>query len=393
MAQLPQELVDAIVCELDTPSLTTCAHTAKTFAEPCQRRIFYTMVLRSEEPEFTDRTYRRASELFSSAPHLAAYVRDFNAVWPIDPGDTRPFEAVLRSLSNVRRFTISTAGPYVGWDWDEAVPTAAIFDMLSLPSLDRFHMLRILNVPPSLIYHAASSVRVLSLDPCPDRENGAPSSLFSTTPPQLEHLNLLSSRSTRHLSEFVLMLSGDGYLQKIQRLALTAGGVAYESSRDLLESVSATLRHLEITYGRHDHVPIPQMKHLQFLELSFYIGTSRVLPPDLDLIVAKLPELTPILESFTFTLRMIPQMQETLWVSDGPWPVFDVGFTERGALPRLRRVTCCLHRIMDYFHSGRNVSYDGFVATMRTKLCGLDGSGMLNFAQRTSDYRFEDGLP
>jgi hypothetical protein len=132
---------------------------------------------------------------------------------------------------------------------------------------------------------------------------------------------------------------------------------------------------------------------LHVLELGFYIGESRVLPGNLDLIASRIPELTPVIKSLTVTLQVMPRIPEIPWELGGPWPVFDVGFMERGELPRLRNVTCCLHLKMDYFHGDSSVFYGGFVKAMEEKLTGLTGTDMLRFTQRNSTYRHEDHLP
>lgn len=133
---------------------------------------------------------------------------------------------------------------------------------------------------------------------------------------------------------------------------------------------------------------IPHFGNLQVLELSFDIGMDREVPDNLAFIVSGLPSFSPRIESIDFTLAIQIRIPEKTWSPGEPWPLFDVGFLERRQLPRLRNVTCCLHRTMEYFHGNSRVSYDGFVTTMQEKLVGLVGSDILNFAERDSSYRW-----
>jgi len=189
------------------------------------------------------------------------------------------------------------------------------------------------------------------------------------------------------------MLRRDGYLRNTRRLTLSLE-LREEGYQDLFDSLPTTLRHLEIEYGLfRGIITIPKGGLLQVLELGSYIGVFRSLPRNLDYIVSKLPELTPLIESLTFTFRIMPRIPEIPWADDGPWPVFDIGFLERRELPRLRNVTCCLHLTMDYFHGDSNVSYGGFVKAMERKLVGLTGTDLLTFTQRNSSYRYRDHLP
>ncbi|KAJ6531059.1 hypothetical protein B0H19DRAFT_1384319 [Mycena capillaripes] len=385
--RLPQELIDAIVFELrdNTSSLTACSKTARTFRVPCQRRIFRQLVLHNEESGYSN-NFRRASDLLTSSPHLETYVHDLTSAWPIQSKDMRRFESVLRALHNVQRFTISNNGSFVGWNTIPLALASTIFDFISLPTLDRLHLIGICDVPFSLINHAISSVRVLSLDIYAD--HGVMSASIPPSPSQirLEHLILLHSRTTFYLRHLLCMLNREGYFRNTGHLILPLEQ-RDDDDRALFESLPVTLRHLEIEFGlTRGIVTIPKLAHLQVLELGFYIGLSRVLPDTLDLFVSNIPELTPLVESITFTFEIMPRIPEIPWASNQPWPVFDVGFMQRGDLPRLRRVTCCLQLKMQYFHGDSNVSYVGFVAAMEGKFLGLTGTDMLAFTKGTRPH-------
>ncbi|KAF7337823.1 hypothetical protein MVEN_02005200 [Mycena venus] len=391
--RLPQELIDAVVLELrdDSACLAACSKTAKTFRVPCQRLIFREMVIHSEESGYPN-TYRRASDLLTSSPHLEAQVLNISTAWPTEENDMHAFEAVLRLLRSVQRLVISNTG-FVSWRTYPAL-NAAMFDFISLPSLDRLHLIKMDEVPSSLIYHAASSVRVLSLEIYLDQTNvSEPPVEPSPSSPQLEHF-ILSSRPTFYLSTFVSRLSRGGYLRNTRRLTLSLEE-RQEGYQNLFDSLPLSLRHLEIDYGLFRGImSIPKLESLQVLELNLYIGMTRSLPSNLDRIVTKLPELTPLLERLTLTFRTMPRIPEIPWsTQDGSWPVFDVGFLERRELPRLCKVTCCLQLTMDYFHGDSDVSYTGFVTALERKLPGLRGTDMLIFTQKNSSYRYQDHLP
>ncbi|KAJ7907284.1 hypothetical protein B0H13DRAFT_2018828 [Mycena leptocephala] len=392
--RLPQELIDAIVLEFhdDSSRLSACSETARIFRVPCQRRIFRELVLRSEESGYSH-TYQKACNLLTSSPHLEAYVHVLTTAWPTESMEMQPLESVLRALHNVQRFTISNTGSRATWKTISPSLSSAISEILSLDSLDRLHLIGIGDVPFSFIYHAACTVRVLSLDISVDRNIATVPTQPSPSQPQLEHLILLHSRSTFHLIHFILILIREGYLRNTRRLflPLEPRDVGYQA---LFDSLPATLQRLEIEYGLiRDIITPPKFGFLHVLELGFYIGESRVLPGNLDLIASRIPELTPVIKSLTVTLQVMPRIPEIPWELGGPWPVFDVGFMERGELPRLRNVTCCLHLKMDYFHGDSSVFYGRFVKAMEEKLTGLTGTDMLRFTQRNSTYRHEDHLP
>jgi hypothetical protein len=247
--RLPQELIDAIVLEFhdDSSRLIACSETARIFRVPCQRRIFRELVVHSEESGYSH-TYRQACNLLTSSPHLEAYVHLLTTAWPTESKEMQLFESILHALHSVQRFTISNTGSRATWKTISPSLSSAISEILSLDSLDRLHLIGIGDVPFSFIYHAACSVRVLSLDISVDRNIAAVPTQPSPSQPQLDHLILLHSRSTFHLIHFMVILSREGYLRNTRRLFLPLEP-RYVGYQALFDSLPATLQHLEIEYG------------------------------------------------------------------------------------------------------------------------------------------------
>ncbi|KAJ7355820.1 hypothetical protein DFH08DRAFT_853662 [Mycena albidolilacea] len=377
--RLPQELVDAIILELrdDAPSLTACSKTARAFRIPCQRRIFRELMIDTEESGYRN-NYQRASELLASSPHLEAYVRKLTTTCPTEQKDICAFESVLRVLRSVRRLTISGPGSLV-WRNLSSDFTSALFDFMTLSPLDRVNLMNMVEVPSSLVCHAASSTRVLELNAQSIHEDSA----VKPSPPkaQLEHL-IFSSRCVHYRGRLIAMLGQAGYLGNTRRLSIS---LAEWEREGVFDSLPATLRHLEINYNsftRFRHMlAIPKIVGLQVLELGVNLSMSRSPPQYLGHILSKLPEFAPLVERIVLKFTIIPCIPEAPWIHHGVWPVFDVGFVERRQLPRLRNVTCCLQLAMDYFYGDDSVSYEGFVAAMERKLPGLTGTNMLAFTR------------
>ncbi|KAJ7850718.1 hypothetical protein B0H13DRAFT_2284749 [Mycena leptocephala] len=272
--------------------------------------------------------------IFSLRLRISRLVSMSSQLWPTESMEMQPMESVFRALHNVQRFTISNTGFLPTWKTISSSLSSAISEILSLDSLDRLHLIGIGDVPFSFIYHAACSVRVdISVDrniaavptqPSPSQPSSNTSSCFIPEAPSIIH--------------FMVILSKEG------------------NTRWLFLPLEPRY-HLEIEYGLiRDIITFPKFGFLHILELGFYISQSRVLPGNLDLIAPKIPGLTPIIKSFTVTLQVMPRIPEIPWELGGPWPVFDVGFMERGD-----SMTCCLHLKMDYFHGNSSVFCGGFV--------------------------------
>ncbi|KAJ7766178.1 hypothetical protein B0H16DRAFT_1523282 [Mycena metata] len=248
MVDLPQELVDIILEDfVGHKDLKACALTARAFLPSSQRGLFRRMSLRWESQSQRRRqgssgrvgpAFRWELRFLCENPHLALYVRDLTLDIPKSDADQSTLEAVLRLLGNLERVAINGYGRM----WDELLGSlaSAILTTISLPSLRRVHLRRLTNVPHSVIFHAATSVRVLSLNRIvPQRHGDIPHDVPPNT--NLEHLILpwsLTTGTLLQLCEFLLTA------QDLRRLSVNAG---YHFA--LATASSAHLRYLEVDFG------------------------------------------------------------------------------------------------------------------------------------------------
>ncbi|KAJ7686789.1 hypothetical protein B0H17DRAFT_1071131, partial [Mycena rosella] len=226
--------------------------------------------------------FDQALEVLNRYPHLAVHLRDLTIAIPKSQSAQAALGAVLRLLLNVERLAVN--GNALAWNGLGVLPAlaAAILAAISLPSLECLHLLRI-HPPSSVLLHAASSVRVLSLDRVV---------LFGATPALLRECDLLLD--VRHL----------------QRLAVHVQPSLWDYHRTLIVSSSNHLRHLELDCGDLSFtLNLPPLPVLQTMTLILARSKDDdgywILPSGLALTVAALAVAASRLEALTFTV-LIP---------------------------------------------------------------------------------------
>ncbi|KAJ7481028.1 hypothetical protein B0H11DRAFT_1230256 [Mycena galericulata] len=284
-------------------------------------------------------TCQRASDLLASSPEVARYVHSLHIPLPTLLKEMHALESALRTptLHNVRSLEVYQFQTR-SWNFVPAGLASVVFDIISLATLDQLDLNSMTDVPSSLIYCAASSVRMLSLFHV-TMHRQTPS--VATQPPPsalcLDHLILHSGML--NVRNFLRDLTGEGHLRSLRGLSIQFDSSPYEDHIETFTGIfaplSATLLQLDLDYGRFRSLHmIPQFENLQVLNVSFNIGVDRAIPDYLTRIVSGLPEFAPRVESIAFTLAIVPLVQETPWVQSGlSWPLFRAGFIERHDLP------------------------------------------------------------
>jgi hypothetical protein len=162
--------------------------------------------------------------------------------------EAAPLVFILDVVPNIRRFKIMPKDVY--WEAMPAPLTAAVLRVISLPSVDALCLGVFHNLPLSLLFHALTSFRVLSI-------NLTETGLYDAA--EVEKL-YLSSFSPR-LEEFSIALWGDAThqmielvtrsrcLQLLKRLNMGFVGVNTEYQQKLFATVAGSLQHLVLRTG------------------------------------------------------------------------------------------------------------------------------------------------
>ncbi|KAJ6465628.1 hypothetical protein C8R47DRAFT_1154708 [Mycena vitilis] len=386
MAQLAQELIDAIVDELeDKDDLCTCALAARTFLHPSQRRLFRSLSLRWDGVSSRSAVLDRAVAFTDRFPHLIPHVREVSLDIPSNTENQVTLGRVLRMLGNIEHLTVH------GRDmrWKRVVPALAstMSDILSLPTLERLELFRIGLISSAFVFHAASSVRALTLY-CVSGGGGQDVLSDGRANTHLEGLFLPGWNSGRSL------LRTCPFLLSAQNLRHLAGSYELGHHRTLTAASSLHLRYLELECGSFLYeLNLPYLPALRSLSLSFAVSVRilqddgpRVWSPELlQAAIMTLPTVAPNLDTLNFVV-LVPSFygSHVRWEKPSALPYFDIDsstdYTQH--LPQLRKINC----VFQYENplapvSGLAHAYKAFAGYMEAKLAAAHAAGIVSVSR------------
>ncbi|KAJ7774473.1 hypothetical protein DFH07DRAFT_952173 [Mycena maculata] len=149
---LPQELLDAIIDEIDVPvqrtrlNLFCCTLSAENISDAIPLPIGSTL-----ESKLCFQSLREAHIILAESPHLAAYVRDLTIELP----DAAPkFAALEGSVTSSDWCMASWIGLY------PPGAASALLDCPGRPSLRRFHLLNVLVAPSAMDSNSVTAIQL-----------------------------------------------------------------------------------------------------------------------------------------------------------------------------------------------------------------------------------------
>ncbi|KAJ7652450.1 hypothetical protein DFH06DRAFT_536062 [Mycena polygramma] len=173
MATLPQELIDAIVHELDdNKSLRTCSLVGPAFRRPSQRMLLRSLTL-GDTTTLGDtcvgKPYTVALAFLNESPYIAPYFNRLDCMLPtVDaaPGEIQALSAILPILRNVWYCHFTGRRKPMGivpqsWDNIPLPVSAAVLGVIqrgSLKSLD----VRYIALPPAVLKMCFEAAPTLS---------------------------------------------------------------------------------------------------------------------------------------------------------------------------------------------------------------------------------------
>ncbi|KAF7347189.1 hypothetical protein MVEN_01473700 [Mycena venus] len=298
MTFVPQELVDAIVSEIDdVPSLKACALTGSVFRDPSQRILLRSLSLNQD--------FRGSSTLLDESPHVNAYIicLTIRLDWNPSVTDIERFQEILVKLAIVRQCIMSGMGEEFRVGYHTPTFPSALLCFLRRQPLQELNVLHWYNVPPAVILRflaTAPMVSFFNVYVNEDTEVPTPDAQQSSAKPLEELIFEINANSVRMLFTQPRFKS---HTKALRRLSLVA---RFDPSNSLIFDTADTLQHIRLdlggfTAGVLPLPPLPLLRSAEFL-LLFYVNPT---PWFSDLILATLsasPLLTNIVISF-FPLR------------------------------------------------------------------------------------------
>ncbi|KAJ6457835.1 hypothetical protein C8R47DRAFT_168307 [Mycena vitilis] len=387
MADLPQELINAIVDEVDDENdLPSCSLAARAFVDPSQRRMFRGLSLRWD---LGWDSLDRALAFLRHSPHLAPHFREVTLDVPMDAKNQGTLEAILRMLGNIEHLVIEGRG--VIWQQLSPALALAIHNLSIIPSLQRLHVFRIGDIPSSLVLQAASSVRVLSLYSVDVRSGQRP---WDIGPLRLQSLSLPFWPSAPLLLRCCQSLLA---ARTLRRLAVYVD--VQRHYRILTAASSSHLRHLELECRAFlTPLDLPHLPSLRTLALSFTVTVLNngprvwILPDLLGPTITSLPAVAPDLDTLILTV-LISREKCLPWQDHSPLPFFNeysrTNYTHH--LPQLRQIHCVLGYADPFSLLGAHFAqaYGGFPWYMESKLRAAQAAGIVTVSRDTPRSRLD----
>ncbi|KAJ7060965.1 hypothetical protein C8F01DRAFT_178018 [Mycena amicta] len=386
---LPQELLDAIVDEVDeVNSLRACALASRRFLFSSQPRIFSVAQLL---PTYNNTSpVTRLAQVFDASPHLALHVRELEvdlAYWTSE--STSALETILRLVTKLQRLAVYGCGE----DDHESLWTGLtrqLIDCLERPNLIcvRFTSL---NFLPNAVLRAAVALPEVTLDGCDHyhRNSVLDHLQEQLRPNRLRDLTLTTGKEHTARPFLRLLCELGGYPTGLKRLVI-GGHRYYWCHRKLVEMWGQSLESFTM--------PIPrsafEIPHLPLVrDFQFSMGYHLEVIPNA---VAKISRAFPNLETLTLYFSVDGwgleyELQRSLAI--GPTPSFDAAvFPVRQELLHLKSILCKLRvsylsRLTSEERDTIDIPqhFERFKAAVESTMPGPIAAGMLQFSLEESE--------
>ncbi|KAJ6476972.1 hypothetical protein C8R45DRAFT_1077031, partial [Mycena sanguinolenta] len=280
---LPQELVDAILAEVDdVASLKACSLVESRFRVPSQRILLCSITLSGCIPRSTRalwllgdkylvENFGAARTLLKESPQVSAYITTLQLRLHVPVLDTESLEWVLGQLVNVRRLILG--GLWGQLDWNRLPPTLteAVVDLVSRQQLHHLRVHCVTDMPGEILLTAARSLSVLRVTV----QNGVLDPSKSDVTPIVQDLVLDSSDGVSAMLSYPQFRP---YITALRRFSFSS---EYGRTGTVLSPVADTLEHIHIVC--RGPISLPSLRALCTIEFEISLRPTQ-LPFILDTI-------------------------------------------------------------------------------------------------------------
>ncbi|KAJ7144518.1 hypothetical protein C8R44DRAFT_865429 [Mycena epipterygia] len=261
MPRIPQELLDAVVCELDdSESLKACSLAGSVLRDTSQRILLCSLTLGPGRwPNAS--SYGAACTLLSESSQIAAYITNLN-LWlqAEDEAEVNSLRQVLAKLGNVRRCIVDG-----GQAAESAQHLPTVVEFVSRQVLRELHV-HALDIPPALVLRFVTAapvvsfffVNVLATDEAP---------LLVPSSSHTLHKLLLEADS-QDICDVLAHPQCTSYTTQLRCLSIRA---YYPHAISIIQSAATTLQNIRLDCAGPAEpwsLPLPALPALHSAELS-----------------------------------------------------------------------------------------------------------------------------
>ncbi|KAF7347161.1 hypothetical protein MVEN_01470600 [Mycena venus] len=326
---LPQELVDAIVYELDdVDSLKACTLAGSMFRETSQRILLRSITL--------PQNLKEAHTCLEESPHVASYITLLIVRLP-PASDIASLQQILQvaTLMNVRKCVLHRMHDGFRASYHTPALTATLLDFLARQPLHELHLSIATVVPPTVV------LRLLSMAPCisfyrvsVEKDGGTSLDTFRSPPntPKLEDLVVETGADDVH--KLLALPQSKSCTSTLRRFSVYSLDYLNPSVQ-LICAAASTLEHIQL----HIRVPIlpPALPLLR--SAKFFVIMDRQPAHWLDFVSATVstsPLLTDIALSFTPISKETWKDGHTRFFDRTPLAPLDTALAAHPARPTIR---------------------------------------------------------
>ncbi|KAJ7731229.1 hypothetical protein B0H16DRAFT_204660 [Mycena metata] len=372
MTPLPQELVDAIICEVeDLPTLKASCLAGSIFCKESQRSLFRSFNLNCRDRKRFD----GLRNLLGESPHIGSYIGYLTLVHLSDllAADVDILLHTIEKLKNVRRCHITrVSAGFMRW--------SGILDFLSRQPLHETWV-TLATLPADVLFRLLATAPVVSFwhafstEPVDDQ-------ILEWRPRLSQVQDLTLKRNTKTIEEILLRHEFRDYTESLVRLT-----VVWSQDFRLIFATAGTLQHIGFDIERLYTLaapilipPLPALRSVEFfLRFPCFNTQSNLMSIVLDC--------SPLLTDLTVSFTDIPKDDSKLFISAKLLNRLDCAVVAHPASPSIRwRLNLDLGGV-DVKHRGRFVDLVGLVQSSMPQTHG-EGRLMVEAYVKTHDHEY-----
>ncbi|KAJ7120717.1 hypothetical protein C8R43DRAFT_1241558 [Mycena crocata] len=262
MSEIPQELLDGIISQLDSDDLDSpkaCSLAGSVLRYSSQRILFRSFTLGTPNSKSSTRSCAAACTLFVESPHIAPHVRRLTILLNLRFLDLENLDRALGSFTSVRHCFVDGKSRFDSATFPHRL-TLILVDFLTTQPLRHLEFLRLSRIPPAVVLGGAPSLQFYDVSISKD--------MFSALPAQKYPLQqLVLEIASKDVCDFLVQRQLKPHIAALRRLSLSSRTNGDETS-------FRTQSRASFTSATKNH----SFKQLHFIEFITHYSTSHVLP-------------------------------------------------------------------------------------------------------------------